>query len=97
MLNESIDNFDVAKIPAVENILRTLNKFVYYSLDLCMEALKSGIIDSLDRLIGILEAQVGKENQFATLAHETISLLNSILALRTQPNPLMYNNEIGFN
>ena len=67
MLHELLENFDVSKIATVENILKILNKFVYYSLDLCMDAIKFGIIDDCERLVGILEAQVGKENHFYSL------------------------------
>jgi hypothetical protein len=46
-------------------------------------------MNSIDRLLIILDSQVGKESQFANVGYEAISLINSILAMRATPHPLM--------
>jgi hypothetical protein len=64
MLGDLSDNLDQAKLPTVENILRTLNKLCYYSLGLCMEAFKSKLMIPISKLVNILEAQIGKGRFF---------------------------------
>ena len=88
-LDELVENFDLTKVEQIETILKTLNKFCYFSLKLCVDIFNSGLINVIDKLMNILESSLGKENQLAMLAYETISLVNSILALRTTPHPLV--------
>lgn len=67
-----------------------------------MEAFNAGLINVIDKLMNILESPLGKgssncplvfkpslETQISMLAYEAISLVNSILALREIPHPLM--------
>ena len=89
ILNEAIENFESSKLPQTENIIRTLNRLCYYSTKLCFDAFNIGMINIIDRVFNTLERYSRKDGQFANLAYETISLINSILALRTSPIPLV--------
>lgn len=89
ILNENIENFDYAKLPQSENILRTLNRICYYSTKLCLDAFNIGMINIIDRIFNLIENYGQKEGQLSMLAYETISLINSILALRASPIPLV--------
>lgn len=91
ILNEDIENFDSAKLPQAENILRTLNRLCYYSTKLCLDAFNIGMINIIDRIFNLLENTGRKDAQMSTLAFETISLINSILSVRASPIPLVYD------
>ena len=90
ILSENIESFNSNKLAQTENIIRTLNRLCYYSTKLCLEAFNIGIISSIDRIFILLDSFSRKDGQFSILAYEMISLVNSILALRSAPTPLMY-------
>lgn len=89
ILNENIESFDSSKLAQTENILRTLNRLCYYSTKLCLDAFNIGMINIIDRIFNLLESYSRKDGQLSVLAYEAISLINSILALRTSPIPLV--------
>lgn len=90
ILSDNIENFNSNKLAQTENIIRTLNRICYYSSKLCVEAFNMGLISTIDRIFILLDSFTRKEGQFSILAYEMISLINSILALRATPAPLMY-------
>ena len=89
ILNDNIENFDNSKLQQTENILRTLNRLCYYSTKLCLDAFNIGLINIVDKIFNLLENHRRKDGQISVLAYETISLINSILALRASPLPLV--------
>lgn len=90
ILSDNIDNFDNSKLLQTENILRSLNRLCYYSTKLCLDAFNIGLINIIDKIFKLLENHSRKDGQISVLAYETISLINSILALRASPLPLVY-------
>jgi len=60
ILNELVEKFDLAKVEQLESILKTLNKFCYFSLKLCMEAFNVGLINTIDKIMNILEGPAAK-------------------------------------
>ena len=89
ILGDNIENFNSTKLAQTENIIRTLNRLCYYSTKLCLDAFNMGLINSIDRIFILLDSFSRKDGQFSILAYEIISLVNSILALRSAPIPLM--------
>ena len=90
ILNENIENFAPVNMSQSENILRTLNRLCYYSTKLCLDAFNIGMINIIDRIFNVLDNNPRKDVQLSMLAYETISLINSILAVKASPTPLMY-------
>lgn len=88
-LSENIETFNSNKLAQTENIIRTLNRVCYYSSKLCLEAFNIGLINTIDRIFILLDSFSRKDGQFSIMAYEIISLINSILALRASPMPLV--------
>ena len=57
-----VESLDLTKLDQLESILKTLNKFCYFSIKLCIEAFNSGLIGVIDKLITVLESPIGKGN-----------------------------------
>lgn len=95
-LNQNIENFGQFKTVQTENILRTLNRLCYHSTKLCMDGFSVGLTNIIEQIFKILDGSSGRNAQISALAHETIALINSILAIRTAPLPLVYD-DISFS
>ncbi len=93
---QNLENFGQFRMVQTENILRTLNRLCYHSTKLCMDAFSTGLNSIIEQIFKILDGSCGRNAQTSVLAYETISLINSILALRTAPLPLVYVGDFRF-
>ena len=89
ILTQSLENFGHVRSVQSENILKTLNRLCYHSTKLCMDAFGIGLTNIIEQIFKILDGPNGRSAQISALAHETISLINSILAIRASPLPLV--------
>lgn len=81
------------KVAQLESIFKIFNKFCYYSLNLCDAIFKNQLISLADETFKAIKenSPMLRENAlFSSLLYEIVSLVNSTMALRTVPHPLMY-------